>query len=308
LTSLTGYELRKDLRKWIAPPDPSINYNIASGAHHEGTAAWCTGGNTFADWKTFGPLLWIHGKRTYLIDFYALFTANYLWIDSWLWEEYPQVCHSPLRPVPINLHDPQSSVIIRDLKSMSNPGLAFSAYFYFDFKDTAKQDYRALLSSLLVQLSDQSVLFCDTLFSLYSTHKQGSEQSTDQSLAQCLKDMLTMTSQVPIYLVIDALDECPNDSGIPSSREKVLKLVKQLVGLHRPNLRLCVTSRPEFDIRTALKPLVTQELSLHDEDGQKQDIIDYVTSIVCSDEWMKRWRDNDKTMVIEKLTAKADGM
>ncbi len=67
LTSLAGNELRKDLRKWIAPPDPSVNYNAASGAHHEGTAAWCAKGNTFADWKTSGSLIWIHGKRTYLI-------------------------------------------------------------------------------------------------------------------------------------------------------------------------------------------------------------------------------------------------
>ena len=120
--------------------------------------------------------------------------------------------------------------------------------------------------------------------------------------------MLKATGQVPIYLIVDALDECPNDSGIPSSRQRVLKLVKELVGLHHPNLRICVTSRPEFDIRTALKPLATQQISLHDEDGQKQDINDYVNSVVNSDEMMKRWRDSDKTMVIEKLAAKADGM
>jgi hypothetical protein len=199
-------------------------------------------------------------------------------------------------------------VIIRDLKSISHGSSAFLAYFYFDFKDTAKQDSRALLSSLLVQLSDQSDIFCDILFSLYSAHKQGSEQPTDDSLAECLKNMLTAMGQVPIYLVMDALDECPNDSGIPSLREKVLVLVKELVGLRRPNLRLCVTSRTEFDICTALKPLATQQVSLHDESGQQQDIIDYVTSVVRSDERMKRWRDNDKTMVIGELTAKADGM
>jgi hypothetical protein len=120
--------------------------------------------------------------------------------------------------------------------------------------------------------------------------------------------MLTMMGQVPIYLIIDALDECPNDSGIPSSREKVLRLVKELVGLHHLSLRLCITSRPEFDIRTTLKPLATQQFSLHDEGGQQQDIVDYVTSVVLSDERMKRWRDEDKTMVIEKLTERADGM
>ena len=191
---------------------------------------------------------------------------------------------------------------------MSNARPAFLAYFYFDFKDKAKQDARALLSSLLIQLSDQSHIFCDTLFSLYSAHKQGSEQPTDDSLAQCLKDMLTTVGQAPIYLIIDALDECPNDLGIPSSREKVLELVKELVKLHHPNLRLCITSRPEFDIRTRLEPLATQQVSLHDESGQKQDINDYVTWVVHSDRRMQRWRDDDKDAVIENLTEKADGM
>jgi hypothetical protein len=189
-----------------------------------------------------------------------------------------------------------------------NAGSAFLAYFYFDFKDTAKQDARALLSSLLVQLSDQSDIFCDALSSLYTTHKRGSEQPTDDSLAQCLKDMFTTMKQVPIYLIIDALDECPNDSGIPSSREKVLELVEELVKLHYPNLRLCITSRPELDIRTELEPLVTQQVSLHDESGQKQDINDYVTFVVHSDRRTARWRDGDKDTVIDNLTEKADGM
>ena len=191
---------------------------------------------------------------------------------------------------------------------MSNTGSAFLAYFYFDFKETEKQDSRALLSSLLVQLSDQSDIFFDALFSLYSTYKGGSEQPTDDSLAECLKEILAITGQRPIYLVMDALDECPNDLGIPSSREKVLKLVKELVGLRHPNLRLCITSRPEFDIRTMLEPLAPQQVSLHDESGQKQDINYYVTSVVHSDARMKRWRDEDKTMVIDKLTERADGM
>ena len=182
------------------------------------------------------------------------------------------------------------------------------AYFFFDFKDTGKQDSRALLSSLLVQLSERSQQCCDILIRLHSAHQYGSQQPTDDSLLRCLKDMLTTTGQVPIYFIVDALDECPNDSGIPSSREKVLKLVKELVGLRRTNLRICIASRPEFDIRNAFGPLATQQVSLHDESGQKQDINDYVTSIIYTDTRMKRWRDDDRTMVIDKLTEKADGM
>ena len=237
-----------------------------------------------------------------------LFATNSSWVDSWLWEEYSQACFPSVERCPNRNNGSTSSVIIRDIKSISNDRSTLLAYFYFDFKDTAKQNSHALLSSLLVQLSDQSDILCDILFSLCSAHKLGSEQPTDDSLAQCLEDMLAITGQAPIYLIIDALDECPNDSGIPSSREKVLRLVKDLVGLHHPNLRLCIASRPEFDIRTTLRPLATQQLSLHDESGQKQDIIDYVTSIVRLDERMKKWRDDDKTMVIGKLTEKADGM
>ena len=120
--------------------------------------------------------------------------------------------------------------------------------------------------------------------------------------------MLTITDRAPIYLVMDGLDECPNDLGIPSSRERVLELVKELVELHHPNLRLCTISRPEYDIRATLETLATQQVSLHDESGQKQDIVDYVTSVVHSDGKMKKWREVEKTMVVDKLSEKADGM
>ena len=191
---------------------------------------------------------------------------------------------------------------------MSDAGSAFLAYFYFDFKDAEKQDSRALLSSLLIQLSTHSDQFCDVLHKLYSEHEDGSQQPNHASLLRCLKGMLAIAGSGPIYLVMDALDECPNDSGIPSSRERMLMTVKELVDLRHSNLRICVTSRPEYDIRTTLGPLATQQVSLHDECGQKQDINDYITSVVYSDGKMKKWRDAEKDMVIEKLTARADGM
>jgi len=61
----TGNQLRQDLTNWLKPPDPYINYNIASDAHHEGTGVWFTESTTFQDWKESSSLLWIHGKRTF---------------------------------------------------------------------------------------------------------------------------------------------------------------------------------------------------------------------------------------------------
>jgi hypothetical protein len=122
--------------------------------------------------------------------------------------------------------------------------------------------------------------------------------------------MLTLPDQRPIYLIMDALDECSDLSGIPSPRDQVLHLVKELVDLHVPNLHICVTSRPEVDIRDVLESLTSRRVSLHDQSGQKKDIEDYVRSVVysSSEPIMRRWKEEDKELVIETLSEQADGM
>ena len=193
---------------------------------------------------------------------------------------------------------------------MCKAGNASVAYFYFDFRDANKQGLRDLLPSLLTQLSTPPSPRYNVLLDLYSAHDDGKKQPSDNILAECLKQMLTLPDQRPTYLIIDALDESSNASGIPSPRERVLHLLKELVYLRLPNLRICVTSRPEVDIQDVLEPLTSCRVSLHDQTGQKQDIIDYVRSIVYSNSEpiMKRWRTEDKELVIEILSERADGM
>jgi hypothetical protein len=191
---------------------------------------------------------------------------------------------------------------------LRDAGKATVAYFYFDFKDTDKQNRRNLLLSLLVQLSARSDPCCEILSRLYSTHDRGAQKPSDRAMTDCLKEMLTVPAQCPTFLIMDALDECPNTSGIPSPREQVLELIDELVGICLPNLHLCVTSRPEFDIQTVLDRFKSRTVSLHDETGLKQDIIDYVTYVVRSDPRMRRWREEDKDLVIKTLSDKAGGM
>jgi hypothetical protein len=64
LPDLSGNQLRKDIHKWLSPPDPSTNHNIACGTHHKKTASWFFQGSIFQEWKSTGSLLWIHGKRS----------------------------------------------------------------------------------------------------------------------------------------------------------------------------------------------------------------------------------------------------
>ena len=192
--------------------------------------------------------------------------------------------------------------------TLRDAGVATVAYFYFDFRDTDKRSRRDLLLSLLFQLSTGSDLCCDILHRVYITHNNGAHKPTDDVLIQSLKETLMCINDHPIYIIMDAIDECPNTFGMPSPRDLVLDLVKELVELSLPNLHICVTSRPEIDIRTVLEPLTYLRVSLHDETGQKKDIIEYVISVVHSDTWMGKWREQDQNLVIETLSDRADGM
>jgi hypothetical protein len=227
---------------------------------------------------------------------------------SWFREKYLEVCGSYHISVRSCLISPESSAIIRDLDATSKLGLSSTAFYFFDFRADAKQTLRGLLSSLLVQLCDQSGACYKFLWDLYSMVREGSRRASDDELMKCLENMVTSQGQAPVYIVIDALDECPNTSGITSERESVLSALKNLFDLDCPSLRICITSRPEQDIKETLRPLASQSLSLHDQHGQKEDILFYITSVVDQIATKKKWRLEDRQLVINTLSDKADGM
>jgi hypothetical protein len=202
-----------------------------------------------------------------------------------------------------------SSAIIQHLMKLRDTGNATLAYFYFDFRDEQKQNVRNVVTSLLIQLSAYSKPCCDIIYRLYSTHGKGMQQPSNRILIDCLKEMLAIAAQHPIFIVMDALDECP-DLGMPTPRDAVLNFVKVLVCLHLqvPNLHIFVTSRPEVDIQTRLKPLAVNAISLQDESRQKVAISNFVSSVMSSDEQMKQWLDEDKRLVAKELSERADGM
>ena len=308
-TYLLGNQLQEKIRYWLHPPDPSTNHNIALRQHHRGTATWFTQGNSFRDWQVTGPLLWVHGKRMRLSDFPSnasddcmlhCFSAGSG--KSILW--YVACKHLTFGLFIIST----SSSIIREVQVLHDSGLALMTYFYCDFRDPRKQDVSGLLTSLLAQLSAKSDPCYNILSSLYSKYDAGSRQPDDDELWECLEMILKMGGQPPIYIILDAIDECPNGRDMISHRELVLELVEKLVGLDLPNVRICITSRPEADIRASLEPLASHTVSLHDQSGQKNDILDYVSSMVHSDRNMRKWRLEDKKLVVETLSRKADGM
>src|SRR5947208_3265819 len=164
-----------------------------------------------------------------------------------------------------------SSTIIEGIEDMQKSGLASLAMFYYDFREKEKKDLRGLLSSVLVQLCHQSYSYYTVLSTFYLTSLDGTRSPSNGELIQCLKDLLNLPGQAPVYLIVDALDECPNTS-LPPHRGQVLRFLEELVDSKLPNLHICVTSRPEADIKAILDPLTFYSVSLQDESGQTEDI------------------------------------
>ena len=184
------------------------------------------------------------------------------------------------------------------------------AYFTFDFRDLNQQTCHDLLRSLVFQLSTDSIPCCNILHRVYKAHRDGTQQPSDDALKGCLKEMLRLLAQGQVFIILDALDESLDSSGLPLPRSEVLQLVKELVNLRLHGLYICAISRPEIDIRAVLQSLAFGSESLHDESGQKADIADYIRKVVnlSPSTAMRRWRADDKELVIETLTERADGM
>ena len=256
-----------------------------------------------------GSLLWVHGKCTSLS-----YSAAQPLIDlpisaagsgkTVLWFVISRL----LSPVVVLTFTTSSSIIQYIMKS-EKAGQATLAYYYFDVRDKEKQTVRNFVTSILVQLSESSTPGRHIIYRLYSAHGNGERQPNVGALTDCLKEMLPVAAaERPLFIIIDALDECADTSGVPTKREAILDVVKDLAHPHHPNVRFCVTSRTEVDVQAKLQPLAVRDVSLHGQSGRKRDISNYVSSVVSSDENLKEWRDEDKKLVVEELSERADGM
>jgi hypothetical protein len=311
---VTGDQLQRAVQGWLSPPDPWKNHRIAHESRHDATATWFVQGEMFTEWKSSGPssLLWIHGKRQLLLlDRCCAFRERLTDINffcSGSGEERLLV-RRPFSDVLARETDGAvSSTIIEEIEALRKSGLASLGFFYHDFRDDQKKDHRGLLSSFLVQLCHQSDSYCDILTEFYLEHGNGSQPPSDSALLRCLKDVLRFPGQAPVYLIVDALDECPNQHSFPSPREKVLQLVEGLIDSRLSSLRICVTSRPEIDIKVLLEPISFRSFSLHDQIGQMEDIENYIKFAINKDPRNRRWKAEDKRLVIDALTKNAGGM
>ncbi|KAI0315324.1 ankyrin repeat-containing domain protein [Amylostereum chailletii] len=292
LNSIKELHVDEKVERWLKPPNPSINHNAACDLHHPGTGDWFLRGDVFKEWKIKeSSLLWIHGKpgsgKSILRCTYFLVA-----LSSWL----GLVTSTDTLAF-------TSSVIIEALKpSVDTRDPPHPVYFYFDFRDSHKHEYRGMLSSLAFQLAHMSSEANTLLRDLYSRNHTGTVEPSIAELNKCVRHMFSVCGEV--FVILDALDECP----MHTERTKVLDMVQNIVSWKLRGLRLCITSRPETDIKMRLELLDPVQINLHSVDQQAEDIHLYVCFELTRGLVSRTWPSNLLDLAIKTLSEKANGM
>ncbi|KAH8825522.1 ankyrin repeat-containing domain protein [Flagelloscypha sp. PMI_526] len=169
------------------------------------------------------------------------------------------------------------------------------AYYYFEFTNPSTLSEEALFRSLVAQLS---VVNENISRQLYQRHRDGANQPQLATLHASLAE-LVRTTTLPIYVVVDALDEFPI-----SQRKCLLATLHQLFTL--TGLHAMVTSRDELDIHQAFSRKVPFDFAITNE-MVRHDIAVFVDQALAVEKWTF-WPNTEVQRIRDTLIQKADGM
>ncbi|KAL0635425.1 hypothetical protein Q9L58_005633 [Maublancomyces gigas] len=257
---IRGVSSRTLVLGWLLKVNPLANHTAAQERWHRGTGSWFVEANDFQDWCDRGQaLMWLQGipgaGKTVLISA-AIDKLNRLFPD-------------------------RTSVGI--------------AYFYFDFKEPAKQNARNMVLSLLGQLCRHHSTIPDYMHELYQKQLDHDPPSiTDLTLA--LFDIVKTFKQ--IFLVIDALDECTER---PALLGTLCTIIQHERGKH---IKVLVASREEQNIRAAFSSLPL--LSIRTQ--MSSDIRLYVTESIDTDTRLRSLPEEIKLEIKGTISEGAKGM
>ncbi|KAF8465098.1 NACHT domain-containing protein, partial [Kalaharituber pfeilii] len=138
-----------------------------------------------------------------------------------------------------------ASALLKDIisKHQDNPSIGI-CFFFFNFQATDTQKPCHLFSLLLKQLCRTQKAIPQGLQAFYTKYYSNDKSPTLLELQHQFVAVSSFFEQV--FLVIDAFDECNQDD-----RKEILNGITRLLQNCSTKLKLCVTSRPEKDIKHA---------------------------------------------------------
>ncbi|KAJ7224555.1 hypothetical protein GGX14DRAFT_335748, partial [Mycena pura] len=242
------------LKKWLNPANVGASDRDAAAQRHPGTGLWLL--EECAEFRE-----WMHAP------------------NSFLW----------LHGISGSGKTVLSSTIIETLRGRSE----LFIFFYFDTNNSNQCTITHLLCSLVMQLSVQLPSQDQTLYTLWKSHASG-EQGLPSESALISKALIPLLKEFtkPIYIVLDALDECSD------RREKLLDSIAAIVEAQLSNVRLIVTSRPEVRFNAGLAEC---GVSVSLDSCVDRDIESYVDAILSKEaHWTAEKKDEIKTKLVKQ--------
>ncbi|KAM0521111.1 hypothetical protein ACHAPE_002584 [Trichoderma viride] len=264
---------RQELLDWLSDVDPSEIYNTARDKHGAGTGEWLTmESEEFKAWKESPcSLLWLHGK--------AGSGKSVL-----------------------------SSVVIKHLQDAhASDSSSALAYFFFSFSDSKKQNVNKMLASLVKQLCSRRPDTPQPIKSL-SEYKEKGQRPDTKTLGAILTTVARGFSAV--YIIIDALDECPLLDG---ERGRLFSSLRQIMAAAPAKVHMFCTSRREADIDSAMGTLLPSPLQVAMIDMTvRRNVIDhdidlFIDLTLSSYEYLS-WPESIRAEARKSLVERADGM
>ena len=258
---------KKDIMRWLSAPDPSTNYQNSCRSRHAETGSWFLKGEDFSQWKMdANSLLWLHGKAG---------------------------CGKTVL---------SSTVITEILRQCNHSSGSSLAYFFFDFRDSEKQQSSQMIRSIITQLYSQSYDAMIEVESLFAQCQDG------QQPAELATLMITLQAAVQkhehTYIILDALDECSNIVDL-------LAVIQKIVEWSIPGLHLLCTSRWLTTVKETVQNLTTSDRMIQIQSKMvDSDISNYISQKLQTDPEFKRWwkRPDIQEEIRAALTEKVDGM
>lgn len=231
------------IHQWFKAPDATTNFEAACDKRHKNTGLWLANGPAFATWL----------KKP----------------DSFLWLYGSAGTGKSVLS--------SAAIQYAFLHRASHPGIGV-AFFFFKFDDRTKQDVSDMLRAVIMQLSSQTK-GAQAIRQLYASY--GSVTPPRYALMDCLGKIAQEFQDV--YIVLDALDECPRDQ-----RHTMLQVLVELNSWSKSGIHILATSRDEVDIRETMGDLADDKISMRNDEVEK-DMALFISQRLASWKRLKKW-------------------
>ena len=169
------------------------------------------------------------------------------------------------------------------------------AYVFCDYKDEKAQSVDQIFGSLLQQLIQNNHELAGPLVALHEVHAEKKSFPSVEEIAGVVQSVIS--TQTAIYIVVDAIDECPLKD------RKRRQLLSTLLNMHTKTdaLHLLVTSRFSPDVVETFKDIPSSEIKAHTDDLRR-----YVQGRF--EDFKARLSDDWRVKVEEAIVSSTNGM